>query len=65
MLGLKSATMTLELYGHVFEGRFDFVAGAPDAARSRSLVARPSPMAEIVDLGKPREMTAPPEVRGV
>jgi hypothetical protein len=34
-------------------------------ARSRSLVARPSPTAEIVDLGIPREMTAPPEVRGV
>jgi hypothetical protein len=65
MLGLKSATMRLELYGHVFEGRFDTVADALDAARSRSLVARPSPTAEIVDLGKPREMTAPPEVRGV
>jgi hypothetical protein len=55
MLGLKSATMTLELYGHVFEGRFDFVTGAPDAARSdlSSPVRRPWPKLLILEnLGK-------------
>jgi integrase len=32
MLGHKSATMTLDLYGHLFDDRLDDVAGALDAA---------------------------------
>ncbi len=39
MLGHKSATMTLDLYGHLFEHRLDEVASAMDAARSRGLLA--------------------------
>jgi integrase len=39
MLGHKSATMTLDLYGHLFEHRLDEVATATDAARSRGLLA--------------------------
>jgi integrase len=33
MLGHKSATMTLDLYGHLFGDRLDQVADAMDAAR--------------------------------
>lgn len=38
MLGHKSATMTLDLYGHLFPDRLDIVADAMQAARERSLV---------------------------
>ena len=38
MLGHKSATMTLDLYGHLFGDRLDVVAEALDAARSAALV---------------------------
>ena len=34
MLGHKSATMTLDLYGHLFENQLDEVADAMDAARA-------------------------------
>jgi hypothetical protein len=36
MLGHKSATMTLDLYGHLFGDRLDEVADAPDAAAARA-----------------------------
>lgn len=39
MLGHKSATMTLDPYGHLFEHRLDEVATAMDTARSRGLLA--------------------------
>jgi site-specific recombinase XerC len=35
MLGHKSATMTLDLYGHLFGDRLDVVADAMDTARRR------------------------------
>ncbi len=38
MLGHKSATMTLDLYGHLFGDRLDLVAEALDAARTAALV---------------------------
>jgi len=38
MLGHKSATMTLDLYGHLFGDRLDLVAEAMDAARTAALV---------------------------
>jgi integrase len=41
MLGHKSATMTLDLYGHLFDDRLDEVAGALDAA-ARATRQRPS-----------------------
>jgi integrase len=37
MLGHKSATMTLDLYGHLFGDRLDVVADAMDAARTVAL----------------------------
>ncbi|RHW26302.1 site-specific integrase [Nocardioides immobilis] len=37
MLGHKSATMTLDLYGHLFPDRLDTVADAMDAARTVAL----------------------------
>ena len=45
MLGHKSATMTLDLYGHLFPDRLDTVADAMDAARTVALSAaeRPEP----------------------
>ena len=47
MLGHKSATMTLDLYGHLFGDQLDEVADALDAARNaasaRSRVANPLP----------------------
>jgi hypothetical protein len=39
MLGHKSATMMLDLYGHLFGDRLDLVADAMDAARSTALAA--------------------------
>lgn len=37
MLGHKSATLTLDLYGHLFGDRLDVVADAMDAARASAL----------------------------
>ena len=37
MHGHKSATMTLDLYGHLFPDRLDVVAEAMDAARTSAL----------------------------
>lgn len=37
MLGHKSATMTYDLYGHLFPDRLDVVADAMDAARTAAL----------------------------
>ncbi len=39
MLGHKSATMTLDLYGHLFPDRLATVADAMDAARTVALEA--------------------------
>jgi hypothetical protein len=36
MLGHKSATLTLDLYGHLFPHRLDVVAEAMDTARAKS-----------------------------
>jgi integrase len=37
MLGHKSATMTLDQYGHLYGDRLDIVADAMDTARSEAL----------------------------
>src|SRR5665811_1202169 len=42
MMGHKSATMTLDLYGHLFGDRLDLVADALDNARTAALLA-PAP----------------------
>ena len=38
MLGHKSATMTLDLYGHLFGDRLDVVADAMEAPRKAALM---------------------------
>lgn len=48
MLGHKSATLTLDLYGHLFGDRLDVVADAMEAARILALTARVSPMRDLV-----------------
>ena len=39
MLGHKSATMTLDQYGHLFGDRLDVVADAMDTARAAALAS--------------------------
>jgi integrase len=55
MLGHKSATMTLDLYGHLFDDRLDDVADRLDVAARASgrLYAAPA-TAKVVDLGERR-----------
>jgi integrase len=50
MLGHKSATMTLDLYGHLFADQLDHLADAMDAARTASVRdhARQLPAAPVV-----------------
>lgn len=48
MLGHKSATMTLDLYGHLFENQLDEVADAMDAARAAADFLRTN--GSVVDL---------------
>jgi len=55
MLGHKSATMTLDLYGHLFENPLDEVAERLDAAtRADAAVAQALPESAIVDLDAAR-----------
>jgi integrase len=59
MLGHKSATLTLDLYGHLFPDRLDVVADAMDAARTKALSDRHQTgtnraPAEVVELGNRR-----------
>jgi integrase len=59
LLGHKSATMTLDQYGHLFGDRLDVVADAMDAARAKALSDRhqagtKQAPAAVVDLGKCR-----------
>jgi hypothetical protein len=48
MLGHTSATMTLDLYGHLFENQLDEVADAMDAARAAADFLRTN--GSVVDL---------------
>jgi integrase len=59
MLGHKSATMTLDQYGHLFGDRLDVVADAMDAARATELADRHQTgtklePAEVAELGMRR-----------
>jgi integrase len=45
MLGHKSATMTLDLYGHLFDNRLDEVADALDRAAQASTMRRDNVLA--------------------
>lgn len=64
MLGHKSATMTLDLYGHLFPDQLDEVADALDAAHE-SAVAHLLPNGQVIKLAVGAETTTPPEFRGV
>jgi integrase len=67
MLGHKSATMTLDLYGHLFGDRLDVVADAMDAARTAALTARatsPRQAATVLDLTNARPTSGPALTRG-
>ena len=55
MLGHKSATMTLDLYGHLFPDRLDEVADALDAAARAAAVARLLHRSTVVDLDAKRQ----------
>jgi len=57
MLGHKSATMTLDQYGHLFGDQLDEVADRMDSARSAA-VAHLWPTAPVVDLGAARQRGA-------
>jgi hypothetical protein len=61
MLGHKSATMTLDLYGHLFEDRLDEVADALDRAARAAGVSQLFPETNVVDLDQARERLASPE----
>ena len=70
MLGHASATMTLDIYGHLFGNRLDEVADALDQARNRAALesekARKAPPAGIEPAHMPPEGTAlSPELRGL
>lgn len=55
MLGHKTATMTLDLYGHLYPDRLDEVADRLDAAARAAAVAPALPSAAILDLDARRQ----------
>ncbi|MEP7021870.1 MAG: tyrosine-type recombinase/integrase [Pseudonocardiales bacterium] len=55
MLGHKSATMTLDLYGHLFENRLDEVAERLDAAARASGDVYATPATNVVELARRRQ----------
>ncbi len=55
MLGHKAATMTLDLYGHLFESRLDDVADALDKAARKAAVAQLLPRGPVVGLELARQ----------
>lgn len=54
MLGHKSATMTLDLYGHLFGDQLDEVADRLDVAAREAAVAPPLPDALVIPLATAR-----------
>jgi integrase len=64
MPGHKSATMTLDLYGHLFQDQLDEVADALDSARSAA-IAHLLPNGKVIKLAAGAETTTPPKIRGV
>ena len=55
MLGHKTATMTLDLYGHLYPDRLDDVAERLDAAARGALVYSVCTKVDIVDLDETPE----------
>ena len=64
MLGHKSATMTLDLYGHLFTDRLDTIADALDVARVAALAERPQP-AFLVEPKEGQDPKTPPNRKRV
>jgi integrase len=60
MLGHKSATMTLDQYGHLFDDRLNDVADRLDAAARAADVYPSCTRSEIVDLDDKRQNFARP-----
>lgn len=58
MLGHQSATMTLDLYGHLLNDQLDEVADAMDAARAAEALAR-RPAATVAALPTGRSAGGP------
>jgi len=64
MLGHKSATMTLDLYGHLFGDRLDVVADAMDAARAAG-VSPVCPRRAVMDHDVKRRSATGQGIRGL
>jgi integrase len=64
MLGHKSATMTLDLYGHLFPDQLDEVADVLHAAHEAA-VAPLLPKGKVIKLAAIMETATAPEMRGV
>jgi integrase len=65
MLGHMNATMTLDLYGHLFSDQLDEVADRLDAAARAADVHPLSASAEVVPIGPGGETNRPPGIREV
>lgn len=64
MLGHESATMTLDLYGHLFPDQLDDVAQRLDAAARLADVYQMCSVIKLDADDAGLEMTEPPEIRG-
>ena len=65
MLGHKSATMTLDLYGHLFPDQLDEIADRLDAAVRSARVYPLCTGADVVPLAAGSETSEPSEIRGI
>jgi integrase len=65
MLGHKSATMTLDLYSHLFGDRLDEVADALDVAARAAGVSPVCPRGAVVDLDVKRRSATGQGIRGL
>jgi integrase len=64
ILGHKSATMTLDLYGHLFGDQLDEIADRLDAARGAG-VAPLLPERKLINLDSARDERAAQQIRGL
>jgi hypothetical protein len=65
MLGHKSATMTLDLYGHLFPDQLDEVADRLDAAAREARMYPLCTGGDVLPLAAGAETNEPPGLRGV
>jgi site-specific recombinase XerC len=64
MLGHKSATMTLDRYGHLYPDQFDEIADRPDTAARGARVYPLCTGADVLPLAAGAENDEPPALRG-